>query len=99
MDRAHSAIAQDVQLAEPGRWRGPFGHMPEGRNALGGVSLLTFFAQAKKVSRSPAGRVEALLLNNQKQELDSSLRWNDEQKAKSLDEQPLRLLEAPPTRK
>jgi hypothetical protein len=61
--------------------------------------LLTFFAQAKKVSRSPAGRVEALLLNNQKQELDSSLRWNDEQKAKSLDEQPLRLLEAPPTRK
>ena len=28
----------------------------------GGVSLLTFFAQAKKVSRSPAGRVEALAL-------------------------------------
>jgi hypothetical protein len=41
--------------------------------------LLTFFAQAKKVSRSPAGRVEALLLSKQKQKLDSSLRWNDEQ--------------------
>jgi hypothetical protein len=44
--------------------------------------LLTFFVQAKKVSRSPKGRVEALLLNNQKQKLDSSLRWNDEQKQK-----------------
>ena len=62
MDRADSAIAQDVQLAEPGRWRGPFGRKPEGRNALGRVSLLTFSARAEKVSRSPAGRVEARAL-------------------------------------
>jgi hypothetical protein len=27
------------------------------------LSLVTFFAQAKKVTRSPAGRVEALHLN------------------------------------
>jgi hypothetical protein len=36
------------------------GRMP-GRGAAGGVFLwLPFFAQAKKVTRSPAGRVEAL---------------------------------------
>jgi hypothetical protein len=38
--------------------------MPEGRNALGRVSLLTFSARAEKVSRSPKGRVEALLSIN-----------------------------------
>ncbi|WP_222435342.1 hypothetical protein, partial [Puniceibacterium confluentis] len=38
--------------------------MRVGRNVLGGVSLVTFFAQAKKVTRSPAGRVEALLLKH-----------------------------------
>jgi hypothetical protein len=37
------------------------GRMP-GDRAAGGVFLwLPFFAQAKKVTRSPAGRVEALL--------------------------------------
>ena len=57
------------------------GRMP-GRRAAGGVFLwLPFFAQAKKVTRSPAGRVEALLLERKKSEdLDSSVRWNDEQR-------------------
>jgi homospermidine synthase len=37
-----------------------------GDRAAGGVFLwLPFFAQAKKVTRSPAGRVEALLLTNE----------------------------------
>jgi len=52
-DRAHSAVAQDVQSAEPGRWRGPFGQEPERRKALGRVSLVPFFARAKKGTRSP----------------------------------------------
>jgi hypothetical protein len=41
---------------------------------------VTFFAQAKKVTRSPEGRVEALLLQRQTKgkELDSGLRRNDE---------------------
>ena len=82
-DRAHSAVAQDVQSAEPGRWRGPFGQEPERRKALGRVSLVPFFARAKKGTRSAEGRVEAFALkrqNNQKQKLDSSFRWNDERK-------------------
>jgi hypothetical protein len=42
------------------------GRMP-GDRAAGGVFLwLPFFAQAKKVTRSPAGRVEALLSNKDK---------------------------------
>jgi hypothetical protein len=61
------------------------GRMP-GERAAGGVFLwLPFFAQAKKVTRSPAGRVEALHLNskNEREEgikMDSRLRGNDEQK-------------------
>ena len=60
------------------------GRMP-GDRAAGGVFLwLSFFAQAKKVTRSPAGRVEALHFRYRKsEELDSSLRWNDEQKRTS----------------
>jgi hypothetical protein len=46
--------------------------MPKGRNALGRVSLPTFFARAKKVGRSSRGRVEAFALK-------------EEQKAKTLD--------------
>ena len=46
----------------------------------GCVSLVTFFAQAKKVTRSPAGRVEALHFTNKSKELDSGLRRNDELK-------------------
>jgi hypothetical protein len=46
---------------------------PEGRNALGRASLVTFFARAKKMTRSPIGRVEAFAPNHKKQ------------KAKSLD--------------
>jgi len=40
------------------------GTMPERRNALGRVSLPTFFARAKKVGRSSKGRVEAPALKN-----------------------------------
>ena len=41
------------------------GRMP-GRRATGGVFLwLSFFAQAKKVTRSPEGRVEALHFTEQ----------------------------------
>jgi hypothetical protein len=59
------------------------GRMPERRKALGRVSLVPFFARAKKGTRSAEGRVEAFALkrqNNQKQKLDSSFRWNDERK-------------------
>ena len=46
--------------------------------------MVTFFAQAKKVTRSAAGRVEALHLKREKKELDSRLRGNDG-KGKELD--------------
>src|SRR4029079_12424066 len=36
------------------------GRMPGDRATGGVLSLVTFFAQAKKVTRSPSGRVEAL---------------------------------------
>jgi hypothetical protein len=56
-----------------------------GDRAAGGVFLwLPFFAQAKKVTRSPIGRVEALLREEEEtksRELDSGLRRNDEQSA------------------
>jgi hypothetical protein len=54
--------------------------------------LVTFFAQAKKVTRSPAGRVEALHFKRRRKskELDSGLtssavesRRNDEQKLRT----------------
>jgi hypothetical protein len=85
--RASSLYAQGCAFNEP---RHALANpQREARRAQhpGCVSLLTFFAQAKKVSRSPVGRVEAFALKNRspKQELDSSLRWNDEQKAKALD--------------
>jgi hypothetical protein len=54
MDRAHSAAC--TRMCNPrntGRGRVLFGQEPEKRNELGRVSLLTFFARAKKVSRSP----------------------------------------------
>jgi hypothetical protein len=42
---------------------------------LKGVSLVTFFAPAKKVTRSSAGGVEALARKrNEKKELDDQLR-------------------------
>src|SRR5690349_3754347 len=52
----------------------------------GCISLVTFFVQAKKVTRSPAGRVEAFALEPNKQKaksLDSRLRGNDEQKSRA----------------
>jgi len=49
-----------------------------GDRATGGVFLwLPFFAQAKKVTRSPLGRVEALHFKL-KIKMDSRLRGNDE---------------------
>jgi hypothetical protein len=39
-----------------------------------GVSLVTFFAPAKKVTRSSAGGVEALALKQKKIKMDSRLR-------------------------
>ena len=63
MDRAHSVAStgtccQRNPAADVDRsWR-----MHERRNALGCISLVTFFVQAKKVTRSSAGRVEALTL-------------------------------------
>src|SRR5215471_4762957 len=63
--------------------RAPAGQDARRARHLGCVSLVTFFAQAKKVTRSPAGRVEALLLNEEKRKLDSSLRWNDEEKRRA----------------
>jgi len=51
-----------------------------GDRATGGVFLwLPFFAQAKKVTRSPAGRVEALHLRKEAKNC-YSLCWKDEQK-------------------
>jgi len=51
----------DVQLAEPGRWREPFGQEPKGRNVPGRVSFGDFsLHEQRKVTRSPEGRVEAL---------------------------------------
>jgi hypothetical protein len=44
--------------------------MRGGRNALGGISLVTFFGQTKKVTRSSAGRVEALALPDEKPKTD-----------------------------
>ena len=63
----------------------PLGRMPKGRKALGRVSLVPFFARAKKGTRSSAGRVEALLLKTKQAKaktLDSSFRGNDERESK-----------------
>jgi hypothetical protein len=54
-----------------------------GDRAVGGVFLwLPFFAQAKKVTRSPTGRVEALhskeRTKEKKKTQDSGVRRNDE---------------------
>jgi hypothetical protein len=48
--------------------------------------LVTFFAQAKKVTRSPARASGSLALERttKSKELDSGLRRNDEQKRKEL---------------
>src|SRR5262249_14615751 len=61
-----------------------------GRRAFGGVlSLVTFFAQAKKGTRSPAGGVEALLLKRQgKIKMDSGLRRNHEQERERVSPAP-----------
>jgi len=79
--RARSLNAHGRASSEP---RSAFanlqGRMP-GRRADGGVFLwLPFFAQAKKVTRSPAGRVEASfeVRTKAKIKVDSRLRGNDD---------------------
>ena len=57
--------------------------MRVGRNALGRVSLGYFsLHEQREVTRSSEGRVEALLLKDKQQKLDSNLRWNDERESK-----------------
>jgi len=49
-DRADSAVAQDVQSAEPGRWRGPDAH--DARRAQGaGACFFAYFLCTSKESR------------------------------------------------
>ena len=62
-DRAHSvACTGTCSQRNPAADANPSRRTREGRNVLGRVSLLTFSARAEKVSRSSAGRVEALVL-------------------------------------
>ena len=81
--RADSAGYTDVPSAEPGRCCGPGAH--DARWALGAGAcflLVTFLCTSKeKLPVRPKGERKPLLLNrnqDQDQELDSSLRWNDE---------------------
>jgi len=61
MDRADSvACTRTCSQRNPAADADPERRMRAGRNVLGRVSLLTFSARAEKVSRSSAGRVEAL---------------------------------------
>jgi len=63
-DRADSVVSTRMCCQRnPTADADPKRRMRAGRNALGCISLLTFFVQAKKVSRSSAGRTEALLLS------------------------------------
>jgi len=91
--RASSLRAHGCALNEPrSALANSEGRMPGERAAWGVLSLVTFFAQAKKVTRSPAGRVEALHFQRRskysrlrgndvkRKELDSGFRRNDEQK-------------------
>jgi|GEM_PF-3056611 len=55
----------------------PLGRTPNGRKALGRVSLVPFFARAKKGTRSPQAS-GSLCSKTKQQELDSRLRGNDE---------------------
>jgi hypothetical protein len=65
-DRADSAIAQDVQLAEPDRCRGPF--VQDARRAqCSGVHFFGYFLWASKESNPLAeGEWKPFLLNAQK---------------------------------
>jgi len=82
MDRAHSAACTRMcSQPNPAADADPLGGMPKGRNALGRILFGDFLlSEQEKVTRSPAGRVEALALKSQREKLDSSLRWNDEQR-------------------
>ena len=71
--RARSLHAHGCAFSEP---RSTLAHsegrMPEERATGGVLSLVTFFAQAKKVTRSPAGRVEALHFSRKSKWMTSS---------------------------
>ena len=61
--RASSLVYTDVHSANlRSAFAHPQGRMPGGRAFRGVLSLVTLFAQAKRVTRSAVGRVEALLL-------------------------------------
>ena len=61
--RARSLVYTDVHSANlRSAFAHPQGRMPGGRAFRGVLSLVTLFAQAKRVTRSAVGRVEALLL-------------------------------------
>jgi len=64
------------------------GTMPERRKALGRVSLVPFFARAKKGTRSAGGRVEAFALKTQTSKSKDAgfpleARGNDERKSRA----------------
>jgi len=83
--RGRSLLYMDVQSANlRSAFAHPQGRMPGGRAFRGVLSLVTFFAQAKKVTRSAKGRVEALLYNTNsksKVKMDSGFRRNDKKGA------------------
>ena len=87
--RGRSLLYMDVQSANlRSAFAHPQGRSPEGAPFRGVLSLVTFFAQAKKVTRSAEGRVEAL--HSIDKPPDSGFRRNDEKSAKkvSLDLRP-----------
>jgi len=53
-DRVHSAVAQDVQSAEPGRWRGPDAHDARRAQGAGACFFGSFLCTSKE--RNPLGR-------------------------------------------
>src|SRR5690349_16639241 len=71
-------------LRTPESASGPGGQDARKARQSGCVSLLTFFAQAKKVSRSPGRRAEQLRMRSERAEVqDSSFRRNDEPKERN----------------
>ena len=67
--RSFAAVHGRTVSEPPERLRAPAGQEPGGRAFRGVLSLVTLFAQAKRVTRSAAGRVEALRLQSAKRQL------------------------------
>jgi len=59
-DRADSAVAQDVQSAESGRWRGPIGHDAQWAQGAGACFFGSFLCTSKE--RNPLAKGEWKLL-------------------------------------